>query len=578
MKFYNQLLHRSLEITQSKALELRVLVSEDFGFPSMRRDGHGRVLCVPKPVRRKKGFLLHGIIFENNDLGRTLMMKTLMASVEHLSIHYVVSDFSIYSAWLKGKDHKIAAFVADLIEDLCVKVYARTRLSGLLQDMALANAVSYASITPPEKINSAQSLLQSALLSFLIAGRYRFALSSGIKKDLAAIIDLLQNFERTILQREKQDESPWWADDEIKEKKLKLATGVYKRLTKYGPTREAIYMPYTDSHGKIARASQELALPMSQSVDIVSDTFRTLGLQPFSKEPVEALLDNSVREEAESLLYDLVVEERWKTIVMENYMELAKDTEFEELIFPKEDLAEYSRSYAQYAGSIKKIIEQTRMLKNGLATNTHQEAGEIDMQEVIQSIASQKMSGRIFVRDEYLEKSEAWGILLDISTSLRPFSITAREMALCLSEIAKELIADDQSWGLYAFSNRFAIIKDIREDYTQNVKARIGGLQQGGLSYIPDALQLGARIVTSADKDNNFLFVISDGLPAGYPNIDAKLEKTVKDIIRRGITIIPLGIGSTALQKYIRGTSLNVDNASDLMGKFTKMYFSLMNE
>jgi len=576
MKFYNQVLLRSLEITQNQPMELRVLVSDKFEFPSLGWDNYGRVLHVPKPVKRKNDFILEKVIFENNDLGRTLLMKTLMASVEHLSVHAIISDFSLYTTWLNGKDPKIAVFVIDLIEDLCVKIYARSKLKGLLENMALANAVSYSVITPAERINSTQFLLQSALLSFFIAGRYRFLLPSSVKKDVLAILASLHNFEKTILQRkEKPANNFWWIDDEIKNMKIKLADAIYKRLAKYGSPKETVYLPYTDAHEQVERVNEELTLQIGRSINVMADTFRALGLQLTSDKSVQAMLGNSFREEASSLLYDLVMEEKWKSTIIENYTNLAKNTEFDGLIFPEEDFAEYARTYTQYAGSIRKIIERVRMLKNDLDEIPNQEVGQIDIQTAIQAIASQKMTNNIFIHDDFLNKNEAWGILLDMSNSLKPFSITAKEMALCLSEVAKELIPDMQSWGLYAFSNKFTVVKDLHEDYSQNVKARIGGLGQGGLSYIPDALQLGAHIVASAGKDHNYLFVISDGLPSGYTNIETKLEKTVKEIMRAGITIVSIGLGSNGLQKYIRGTSLKVDSAYDLMSKFTKMYYSL---
>jgi len=574
MKFYNQVLLRSFEITQSLPSELKVLVSTKFEFPSLGSDQHGKVLCVPKPVKKKNGFVLNNVVFANNEVGRTLLMKTLMAAVEHLSVHAIISDFSLYAAWLNGKDPKIAVFVMDIIEDLCVKIYARSRLKGLLRNMAIADAVSYVVMNQTEVINSKQFLLQSALLSFLIAGRYKFLLPPPIKKDVMTILALLHNFEKTVLQRTEQSANFWWVDDEIKNMKIKLANAIYECISKYGSPKETVYRPYTDAHDRLEGGRDELTLQMEHAVDIAVDTLKALGLQLTSEKSVQAILGKSSLEEASNLFHDLDMEERWKNKLIDNYTKLAKNTEFDGLIFPEEDFAEYARSYAKYAGSIRRIIEQIRMRKNMLDPNPNQELGQVDIQEAIQAIASQKMTN-IFVREDFLKKDEAWGILLDMSTSIKPFSITSRDMALCLSEIAKEIITEKHSWGLYAFSNKFAVVKDISEDYSQNVKARIGGLGQGGLSYIPDALQLTAQIVASAGKEYNYLFVISDGLPCGYANIEARLDKTVKEVMRRGMTIFSIGLGSNALQKYTRGTSLRVDSIYELMAKFTKMYLSL---
>ncbi|MGH7909591.1 MAG: vWA domain-containing protein [Thermodesulfobacteriota bacterium] len=576
MKFYNQVLLRSLEITQSSPSELKVLVSDKFDFPSLGRDDNSRVIRIPKPIKRKDGYMLEGMIFENSDLGRTLLMKTLMASVEHLSVHSSISDFSIYTTWLKGKDPKIAVFVIDLIEDLCVKVYSQSRLKGLLQDMAVANAVSYAAITDAKRINSTQFILQSALLSFFIAGRYRFLLPSSVKNDVMTILASLHNFEKTIWQRTKKAaKNFWWIDDEIKAMKIKVADAIYKRLTKYGSLGETVYLPYTDAHEEIKRVNEELTLEIGQSIDIAANTFRRLGLQLTSDKSVRAMIGGFMREEASNLLYDLMMEEKWKSSIIKQYSKLTKNTEFDRLIFPDEDFAEYARTYTKYAGSIRKVIEQIRSLRNDVDSNPNQEVGQVDIQEVIQAISGQKMSHNIFTREDILAKNESWGILLDMSTSSKLFSTVPKDTALCLAEIANVLIPEKQSWGLYAFSNKFAVVKEMSEDYSQNVKARIGGLEQGGLSYIPDALQLGSHIVTSSGKDHNHLFVISDGIPSGYANIEAKLEQSMKEVRRGGINVISIGTGTSGLQRYSRGPSLKADNVHDLMREFTKMYFSL---
>ncbi len=577
MRFYNQVLSRSSEITQSSAADLKLLVSKKFSFPSIVKDANGSILRIPKPLKKKKGFVLNGIVFENNELGRELLSRMLMSSVEHLSVHAMISDFSLYNNWLKGKDPNLALFVIDLIEDLCVNSYVKSGLKGLLQDFALSNAVSYAAITNPEKISSPQTLVQSALLSYIIAGRYRYLLPPNVKKDVLMIIRKLRNLENFLLQKcGKSGSAKSWHSDEVKNMKLALAESIFKCLKKYGSTRQTLYLPYVDSHQRVERIDQELLCDIDKSMEIISHTHKTLGLELTGGRSPKAILQDSLKGETSNILYDLAVEQGWKDRLVKHYNKLVKNTEFDDFVFPEEDYAEYYRIYRRYAGAIRKVIDQVRMLKNELDSNPNQQVGQTDIQEAIQAIAGAKMNYNMFIRDDYLTKNEAWGILLDMSSSLRPFSVTAKEMSLCLAEVAKELMAGEGNWGLYAFSNRFVVIKDIHEEYNANVKARIGGLTgNGGLSYIPDALQMGAQIVASAGREHNFLFVISDGLPSGYLGIETKLANTVRTLIQGGITIVSVGIGSNGLQKYLRSTSLKTDNVHDLMGKFTKIYFTL---
>ena len=119
-------------------------------------------------------------------------------------------------------------------------------------------------------------------------------------------------------------------------------------------------------------------------------------------------------------------------------------------------------------------------------------------------------------------------------------------------------------------------MKDVKEVYGQDVKARIGGLKQGGLSFIPDALEVTSRLLIRTRAEYNYLFVISDGLSTGYPDIEEKMIKTIKQLHRRGITIISIGVGTKGFKKYSVGQSYKVDSVYDLLSKFTKIYSSLI--
>ena len=567
MKFYNQVLSRSFEITQCSASDLKVLVSGKFKFPSMQKDAYGLILRIPKPTKAKKGFLLNGIVFPNTEWGRVLLMHMTMSSVEHLSVHAMISDFSLYHDWLKGKNTTLAAFTVDLIEDLCVMHYIKSDLQGILANFALSNAVAYSTVTKIDKMVSRQILLQSALLSYLIAGRYRYVLSSDTKNDVNSILTELCNFEQFLTNKGIR----FWESEDVNLMKVKLAETVYGRLAKYGSSKEMLYLPYTDSHAE--RISYEIVLDMNESMEALDYTHKTLGLKSRVERSVEELLSTPSMQEASNILYDLATEQSWKNRLVQKYRNMAKNTEFEDFVFPEEDYAEYYRAYRKYVGGIRNVLDHLRMLKNDLDSNPNQEIGQIDIQEVIQAIAAEKMNNNMFIRDDYLSKEETWCILLDMSSSLERFSTTTREMALCLAEVAKELIPSNGSWGLYAFSNKFAVIKDINEDYNANVKARIGGLGKGGLSYIPDALQLGTKIAAGAGKENNYLLIISDGLPSGYAGIEEKLGKTIKSVQNTGTKLIPVNVGSNGFKKYMRNASLIAETPLDLMSKFVKVYF-----
>ena len=568
MKFYNQVLWHLHDIAKYKPEDIRLLISEKFENSYLGEDDNGKILYLSKPVKKKSGFTLNGLVFENSELGRILMMKTFMASIEHLGIHSIISDFSIYEEWLKGKEKKIATFVIDCIEDLCVIFYMKTRLNDLLKNVAIANAVSFATINGTS-IRSMQFFLQSALLSFIIAGQYKFVIPSKYKKDLFAIITSLYDFEKFLIEKEMEPNSSWWFDEDVNEKKMQMATTIYDTLVKYGVSKDIAHLSYTDTRQHVGEST---ILEIGEIMNVLPNTFKMQGLQ-FSSDPMLTIMDSSFKNAANNLMHDLVMEYVRKDKVIENYKDLSKNTQFDDIVYPESDLAEYARTYGQYKRPISKITEQIKFIVSDYESDPNKDTGLIDMQAAIQ--ASATGNSNVFTREDTPKRTEGWAILLDTSHSLRPFSIDPRDMALCLAEIAKELI-DWDSWGLYTFDHKFTIVKDLKEVYGQDVKARIGGLKQGGLSFIPDALEVTSRLLIRTRAEYNYLFVISDGLSTGYPDIEEKLIKTIKQLHRRGITIISIGVGTEGLKKYSVGQSYKVDSVYDLLSKFTKIYSSLI--
>jgi hypothetical protein len=146
-----------------------------------------------------------------------------------------------------------------------------------------------------------------------------------------------------------------------------------------------------------------------------------------------------------------------------------------------------------------------------------------------------------------------------------------RGIALCLAEVAKMLILNQNSWGMYAFNNKFYVVKDFSEKYGARIRARIGGLAHGGFTYLPDAILLAAQALTKRLEEARVLVVISDFFPAGYEGAEEKLKENIKKIQRMGVGIIGIGINSTAVRRYIRHSCV-VERPYDLMKKFTKAF------
>jgi nitric oxide reductase activation protein len=195
----------------------------------------------------------------------------------------------------------------------------------------------------------------------------------------------------------------------------------------------------------------------------------------------------------------------------------------------------------------------------------------VDLQEAIQVIASKSQRTDIFVREELQTREDAWSILIDASHSLNMFKGEVRGIALCLAEVAKMLILNQNSWGMYAFNNKFYIIKDFSEKYDARVRARIGGLTHGGFTFLPDAILLAAQALTRRLEEARVLVVVSDFFPTGYDDAEERLKDNIKKVERMGVGIIGIGVNSTAVKRYIR-TYCVVEDPFDLMKKFTKAF------
>jgi nitric oxide reductase activation protein len=124
---------------------------------------------------------------------------------------------------------------------------------------------------------------------------------------------------------------------------------------------------------------------------------------------------------------------------------------------------------------------------------------------------------------------------------------------------------------MYAFNNKFYIIKDFSEKYDARVRARIGGLTHGGFTFLPDAILLAAQALTRRLEEARVLVVVSDFYPTGYDDAEEKLKENIKKVERMGVGIIGIGVNSTAVKRYIR-TYCVVEDPFDLMKKFTKAF------
>jgi hypothetical protein len=425
----------------------------------------------------------------------------------------------------------------------------------MLPEIAYANTVSFLRMKDVKELPNDISRIMVAVLLNYSLGKVKGNLKDDMLTDVKAINSILQ----------KITENPT-ADE-----KLDAATKIYDAMTVYGETFEVPSLLYAESHGtndlfyKQSVPNEEEIQPLLLEALTVFDT------EIKDEKQLKTVLQSLKENEAQQVFTAWQEYEDSKLKILRDYAEIGKDTRFEDFEFPTEDYVEFQRRREVLSSPIRRILYHLRLLKNVGGEDFRQESGFVDLQEAIQVIASKSQRTDIFAREELQTREDAWSILIDASHSLNMFKGEVRGIALSLAEVAKMLILDQNSWGMYAFNTKFYVIKDFSEKYDSHVRARIGGLAHGGFTYLPDAVLLAAQALTKRLEEARVLVVVSDFFPAGYEGAEEKLRENIKKIEHKGVGVIGIGVNSHAVKQYIR-TNCVVEGPYDLMKKFTKAF------
>lgn len=535
---------------------LKILLHDDIRYPYLGKDNLGFVLHLIKPRRVENNHVcFQGLTLDpRNPVHRKLVWYMFKASVYHLSLHSLISDFSAYSKWTKDKHSNLSIFAISLGEDAIINRHLAHSFPWMLPEMAYANTISFIRMKDPKALSNNISRVMTATLLNLNFGKVKGKLSDKMLSDVEAVTSVLQ----------KISEKPTAAE------RLDAATRIYDSVAAYGEPFEVPSLLHTESHGTNDLFYTQYIPREEEIQQHLPDAL--VSIEPGIKnEQHSSLLQDLKESEAQQVLRAWLEYENVKSKILSGYRVIGKDTRFEGFEFPAENYVEYLRKRTVLSSPIRRILHQLRLLKNVAGEDFRQESGFIDLQEAIQVIASKSQRTDIFSREELQTREDSWSILIDASHSLNMFKGEVRGIALCLAEVARTLILDQNSWGMYAFNNKFYILKDFTERYNTRVKARIGGLTHSGFTYLPDAILLAAQALTKRVEEARMLVVVSDFFPAGYDSAEEKLRENVRKIERMGVGVIGIGVNSYAVRQYIR-TSCIVESPHDLMKKFTKAF------
>lgn len=497
------------EIAQSTIEQVDLNISDKIDFPIIENASRCRV-TIPKPRKVDGVYFFEGCVFENYDDHFETMWSLYLATISQMAAHAKISDFSKYRDWMKNKTPERCWRVIDFVENTRVEEYLRISFPDVLDNILKIKDVY-------------NKLVEDKILKHT---NEKFYNSFCVKKS-----------------------------DEVSQLKEKFSQSYELYIKEILPSLDFLYknqeiLPKNNLPYNIHRGDGFSYKRWNKSIKI----------QPVGRfEKIVFEIDSVWNKEKD------------KSDRLDEYQNFAEDSHFDEVIIGSENLAEFSRLTSESAGLLQRLRTSIRTLSNIVDTPAAEDAGIIEMQMAIQREASKNQGIQIFEQDVPRKESENWVVVIDASASMISKFEEMKKMALCLSEAAETINQTGGKWGLYSFNNNFIIVKDHVERYNEETKARIGGIENKGLSLIPDAVNMGVKILKK-DKESahKYLILISDGHALGYNNIDEDFKKSLLNARRSSVNVIGIGVPKN-MSRYF-SFIINSDDPKKSVDKFMSAY------
>lgn len=570
----------SFQITKKNHEEVKILLRDDIRYPALGKERRGYVICLPKPIRRKDGQISYlGLLFDSqNVMHRRLLWQTFKASVFHLSMHVAASEYEVYADWSKDKNVDLATFVVSMLEDAVVRAGLKTLWTPFINDVAIADALSYLKTKPAHLILNPTLRFMASLIVGYSMGKIK-NVQPPMATEVVNVVSALNEIQK-VVQNGLNKMSTLEQNGEISQKitdlslmhRIATADVMYEALEKYGEISEAPSLLYTENHGSSSIFFGNDIPSELQIRESLKEALGSLQVSPNGNGALLNLVDRSLENEVSQVFSAMQSREVAERKILENYRILGNGSRFRSFEFPREDFSEYIYRKALLSSPIRRSLDRLRLLKNLTGEDYRHEMGSLDMQEAIQVVASKSQRTDVFVRDELQAREDAWAILVDGSHSLKSFTGEVRDITLCLSEVARSLFPSQNAWSAFAFSDKFYIVKEFSENYNNRVRARIGGLEQGGMTYLTDAVILTAQALKKRTEESRLMVVVSDFFPSGYVGAEDTLRGCVRKIENSGTGVIGVGVRSRAVRNYFRINCV-VNNPLELMKKFVDAFF-----
>ncbi len=264
-----------------------------------------------------------------------------------------------------------------------------------------------------------------------------------------------------------------------------------------------------------------------------------------------------------------------------------------EMEMKKGSLSFYERTIKKHRALVENIKKQFEMLRMDYKKLKKQKDGDvIDIDAFVEAFTDMKagISPRedIYIRNFKRERDIAVAFLVDMSGSTAGWVIETEKEALILLCEALEILGD--KYGIFGFTSKtrkqceFYIIKKFDEDFNDDVKRRIAGMDALDYTRMGPAIRHVTKLLDETDARLKLLILITDGKPEDYDEYkgDHGIEDTRKALIeakQKGIKPFCITIDKEA-NKYIHRMFGEVgyiilDNVEKLPRKLPEIYRKL---
>jgi hypothetical protein len=554
--------------SQKDNVKMKIRMNQDIQQPTLTYIHEGFDIELPVPMLSNEGNILYqGYQFPANDQGKSKVGRLFRASVIHLTTHTLMPVSEKERTKLLSKRTMVETFSNSLVNDTYVNAYTSARYPDRLADAAFANSLAFSRIKPVERIINPATRIMTALISKINIGTIKGTLEPGDEAVADRILVKLAPLKEKIVASFAGEKAKL---DEIL---CETADSITEALEDHGPFVEAPSLPHLEKLGACTVFSRSETLPTFDTEQVFKSSVEILGGKALGDNSVESCWKRESDVEAFQAFDSWFHQKERETRMISKLKETAPSTRFKSMEFPEEDYTQYLRARTYLVGGSRRLLDSLRVAQDALDEDPGKEMGQLDLSAVIQVIASHKPATDVFLLDEYLSRSFAWSVVFDASSSMKVRGELSRAMLICIAEATKELLMDSASWTLFAFSDRLYLLKDSTEAYSRKIRARIGGLKFGGLTYMPDAIQVAGDVVSKRYDEQRFLIVVSDGNPYGYPDIHAALSKTIDALQKKGIIVLGVGIETDKMKEFFT-QSCGIYNQRDLIKKFGRIYMA----